>query len=371
RIPYAWGQEIEGLPVAIPYVDISSIGSGGGSIAYVDNIGVLHVGPEGAGAEPGPAAYGRGGVRPTVTDAYLVCGFIDPDNFIGGGISLDLELARNAIRPLADKLGLSVEDTANGIIRVTTSVQVAEFSRLAAKKGIDYRRYTLVPFGGAGPTHACLLADELRIGKIIIPSTPGTFCALGSVLADFRLDYVKVEYSDLDKIRESEVDRWYGSVAREGRVTLSDVMDSVVELSVQKSVDVRYRGQGFEVSVPFDDLTEIPIRFREEYQKLYGSRQDDAAIEVTSFRATVVGHRTVPTLAVGRGNAPYPMPGSRDVFLTCEHLQVPVYRRADIGQGWSAAGPFIIDQADTTCVVTRGWTAAIDALGCLHLEKAH
>lgn len=368
-IPYAWGQEIEGLPIVMPYVDVSAIGSGGGSIAYVDNVGLLRVGPQSAGSVPGPAAYGRGGTRPTVTDAYLVSGFIDPGNVIGSEIRLDREKAAEAIRTLAAPLGMDLEAAASGVIKVTTSVQVAELTRLAAKKGIDVRDFVLVPFGGAGPTQACLLADELHIRRIAVPSSPGVFCALGSVLADFRLDYVRTLYGRLDRLDEAEVEDWYASTAAKGRDALGGRAGHIEAIDVLRSADVRYQGQSFEVAIPFRRLDEVPERFRSEYQKLYGMRDDALALEIVGLRATVVGRRRRPQPAWSAAHsAPAPI-GERHILLDGEAHPVPVFRRGDLHSGWQADGPFLIDQPDTTCLVTPGWHAHVDATGTLHLHK--
>lgn len=304
-IPYAWGQEIQGLPIIMPYVDVSAIGSGGGSIAFLDNAGLLRVGPQSAGSNPGPAAYGRGGTSPTVTDAYLVSGFIDAENFIGGEIELSLDRAVAAIETVAVRLGMTVAETAMGIIKITTSVQVAELTRLAAKKGIDLRDFTLVPFGGAGPTQACLLADELQIRKIVIPATPGVFCAFGAAHADFRLDYVRTVYGLLSALSEAEVEAWYASQEEQARLALSDVADRIRAFEVIRTADVRYAGQGFEISIPFTTMDDIDENFRVEYAKRYGPQPGRAPVEVIAFRATVVGCRTRPPQAPRKsGGAP-------------------------------------------------------------------
>jgi N-methylhydantoinase A len=369
EVPYAWDQEIEGLPVTLPSVDVSSIGAGGGSIAYADNLGLLRVGPQSAGADPGPVAYGRGGTKPTLTDAYLLSGFIDPDNFLGGRLSLDVARAREALKDLADVLKLGLRETASGVIQVATSNLAAEFTRLAAKKGIDSREYALVPFGGAGATHACLLADEVNINHIAIPYSPGTFCAAGSVLADFRLDYLWTVYAPLEKLTQAEVDSWFAQVEARARETLAEVKSDVLEIRTQRSVGVRYLGQGYEVSVPLPELSELPARFREEYRRLYGPRGDDAPLEVINIRATVIGTtRKMDFKWVGESKSAPPK-GSRKIDLLGQEYECPVYVRATMPPGWRANGPFIVDQPDTTCVATPGWNGEVDSIGTLHLRK--
>lgn len=369
QIPYAWDQEIDGLPVTLPSVDVSSIGAGGGSIAYADNLGLLRVGPQSAGADPGPVAYGRGGTKPTLTDAYLLSGFIDPDNFLGGRLSLDVARARDALKDLAHGLKLGLRDTASGIIQVATSNLAAEFTRLAAKKGIDAREFALVPFGGAGATHACLLADEVNINHIAIPYSPGTFCAAGSVLADFRLDYLWTVYAQLEKLNQADIDSWFAQVEARARETLSDVESDVLEIKTVRSAGVRYLGQGYEVSVSLPKLSELPDRFRKEYQRLYGPRGDDAPLEVIDIRATVVGTtRKMDFKWIGESKAA-PSKTLRKVDLFGREYEFPVYIRSKMPPGWRATGPFIVDQPDTTCVVTPGWSGEVDPIGTLHLRK--
>jgi N-methylhydantoinase A len=369
NIPYAWDQEIDGLPVTLPSVDVSSIGAGGGSIAYADNLGLLRVGPQSAGADPGPVAYGRGGSQPTLTDAYLVSGFIDPDNFLGGRLKLDVESSRGAIRKLAEQLKLGFRETASGVIQVATSNLVAEFSRLIAKKGIDVREFTLVPFGGAGATHACLLADEVHFRHIAIPYSPGTLCATGSVLANFRLDYVKTVYQPLEKMDQADVDAWVAEVEARAHETLSEARQEIESIHTVRTAGVRYAGQGYEVDVQYDRLAELPERFRQEYAKLYGPRDDEAALEVISIRATVVGNtRKAAPVYAGEPVAAKPTV-TRRIDVHGAEYDCPVYVRSKMPPGWRADGPFVVDQPDTTCVVTKGWRGEVDAIGTLHLRK--
>ena len=369
HIPYAWDQEISGLPIMLPSVDVSSIGSGGGSIAYADNLGLLKVGPQSAGADPGPVAYGRGGEHPTITDAYLVSGFLDPNLFLGGGLKLHMDQSKAAMQKLGERIGLGVTETAEGILKVATSSLVAEFTRLAAKKGLDIRDFVMIPFGGAGATHACLVADELQIRHIAIPYSPGTLCATGALLSDFRLDYLKNVFSSFDRLNESEVEDWFAEAGRRGRDTLLESMDEITEVKVLRALGVRYRGQGFEVPVGFDKLKDVPQRFSEEYSRLYGPRLDDGPLEVMSLRATVVGVTKKPPLAWVPSGSPSPRTSSRVIILDGKSIECPVHERSAMRPGWQAVGPFLVDQPDTTCVVTMDWCAEVDSMGTLHLKK--
>lgn len=368
-VPYAWDQEIAGLPIMLPSVDVSSIGAGGGSIAYADNLGLLRVGPQSAGAEPGPVAYGRGGAEPTVTDAYLVSGFIDPENFLGGRVKLHPQRAADALGALGARLGLRSQEVASGILQVATSSIVAEFTRLAAKKGLDVREFVLIPFGGAGATHACLVADELQIGHIAIPYSPGTFCATGAVLSDFRLDYVKNIYCPFDQLSRSEADSWFDEVERQAWQTLSRSSRDILEVRVLRAAGVRYRGQGFEVPVQFERLDDLPELFAEAYGRLYGPRTNDGPLDVISLRATVVGATAKPSPVWPGGELASQASGVRRIQLQDGPIECPVYRRSQMAPGWSGRGPFVVDQPDTTCVVTHGWGADVDSYGTLHLRK--
>jgi N-methylhydantoinase A len=370
-IPYAWDQEVAGLPITLPSVDISSIGAGGGSIAYADNLGLLRVGPQSAGADPGPVAYGKGGTEMTLTDAYLLSGFIDPQNFLGGRLPLDVDQSKTAMGKLAAALNIGPRETAQGVIKVATSNLAAEVTRLAAKKGIDIREFALLPFGGAGATHACLLADEMSVGHIAIPYSPGTFCATGSVIADFRLDYLKMIYAPVEKIDPLELEAWFKEVEAAAGTTLSEASSDVDRILTLRFAGARFQGQGYEVAVPFANLTELAGNFRDEYAKMYGPRNDDAPVEVINIRATVVGVTRKTPFAWAGGKSADARRGRRTVDLLDKEQECPVYSRFAMPPGWKMAGPFIIDQPDTTCVVTPGWTAEVDRIGTLHLTKGN
>jgi N-methylhydantoinase A len=354
----------------LPSVDVSSIGAGGGSIAYTDNLGMLKVGPQSAGADPGPVAYGRGGTQPTVTDAYLVSGFIDPENFLGGRLSLDMARAQEALRKLGEPLRLDAQQVAAGILAVATSALVAEFTRLAAKKGLDVREFAMIPFGGAGATHACLVADELSMRHVAIPYSPGTFCATGATLSDFRLDYLKNVYQSFERLDGDEVDAWFDDVEARARHTLRDSQRDIADIRVIRGLGVRYRGQGFEVPVAFERLQDVPKLFAAEYSRLYGPRLDDGPLDVVSLRATVVGATPKPAFAWNAGSDQEARAvATRVLAIGGKAVTCPVFRRADMAPGWKGSGPLVVDQPDTTCVVTAGWQAEVDAAGTLHLRK--
>ena len=181
-------------PVVIPSVDVFAVGAGGGSIAWFDQVGLLKVGPRSAGAMPGPAAYGNGNTEPTVTDAYIVCGYLSPDNFLGGAMKLDRSLAEAAVRKVAERLKVSLEEAAEAILGIATANMITALLPMMTKRGVDPRDFALIPFGGAGPTHACLLAEEIVIPRIVVPPSPGTTCALGAAIADVKNHICPVDF---------------------------------------------------------------------------------------------------------------------------------------------------------------------------------
>ena len=216
KIPYSSETRIGDLPVIFPCVDVVSVGAGGGSIARLDNLGVLKVGPESAGADPGPVCYGRGGTAPTTTDAYLATGILDGNNFLGGRVKLDEQRAKEAIADLAKLTKYSADEFAEGMLRVATSNLIVGIGKIEGRIGIDIRDFTILAYGGAGPTHACLLADELGIRRVVVPLSPGTFCALGSLSADFRMDFVQTINAKLASPNWSQIREWFAEKEKSG-----------------------------------------------------------------------------------------------------------------------------------------------------------
>lgn len=376
---YSTENQVGDFPVIMPAVDVSSIGAGGGSIAWIDAAGVLKVGPRSAGADPGPACYGRGGRHPTVTDAYVHLGIIAPDRFLGGKMPLNPALTEAALEELGRHLDLTSQATAQAILDVTTSNMYAQFTPLMARKGVDPRDFTLLAYGGAGPTHAFLLAKEVGIGKVLIPPSPGTLCALGCIVADLRNDFVYTLYMSDHRLTNDVLEQVYSDLERRGRQWLHDESAKGIRLEssyVRYSADMRYEGQAFEIEVPIpaeerSDLAGNVRRFHEAYHNIFGVSDPQSPVTFVNLRATVVGVTTKitrlypPAEDVGRRLAE-----ARSVFIGGRAHKAAVVQRAGLAQGQWVTGPAIVEQYDTTTFVPPGYRVCADPLGNLVGEAA-
>jgi N-methylhydantoinase A len=369
-------KEGSGLPVTIPSIDMIEIGAGGGSIAYVDALGLLKVGPESAGSDPGPACYGRGGAEPTVTDADLVLGLLDADNFLGGDMRLDRGAADRAIDALACKLRLAPTDAARGIFRVVTEAMAAAARAHATDRGVDYRGMPLFAFGGAGPVHACEVADLLQSSAVIVPPRPSVLSAFGTLVTSVRLDLVRsdlVRVTDLDWER---ADRLLGDLVREGCAALAEAGCAQETVTLIFGADLRYFGQQSELTVTFDgdprqfrDAERIIRVFEDAYRKLYGVNTSHVPIELVTWRVTTRG----PIIPFNRAARLPEKPGrprtSRSVHAWTDNAVVPVYDRQALAAGQTIVGPAIIEERETTTAVPPGWTATVDKIGCIVADK--
>ncbi|MBM3573368.1 MAG: hydantoinase/oxoprolinase family protein, partial [Alphaproteobacteria bacterium] len=379
---YTTRTDVGDFPLILPVVNVSSIGAGGGSIVSVDRHGVLKVGPESAGADPGPASYSRGGTNAAITDCYVATGIIDPDAFLGGRMKLDRAAAISALDRVADRLGLGGGDraaqAAEAALNVTTAKMATELFKGLAQRGLDPRGFALIPFGGAGPTHANLLAEEARQATIVVPPGPGTFCALGAIMSDVKRDYVRTVRRRLDDAGaaraltdtiaalERDALDWVG---REGAI--------VDTTSLSAEADMRYAGQAYELHVAIPDLlrrtmtaSDIAELFHRAHEHHYGFRDADSAIEVVTLRVRVIGR--VPPIAipeVDKAVTPAESSGRRQVFHRGQWHEVPVFQRDRLRQGQGFAGPALIEQEDTTTWILPGWRARVDAVGNLMISK--
>jgi len=370
--------DIGGLPLVLPVVDVSAIGAGGGSIAWVDAHGLLKVGPQSAGAMPGPVSYGRGGNQPAVTDCYLALGYIDPAGFLGGRMKLDIDAARAALADVGRRIGLTGDDgaalAAEGALAVTTAGMATELYKTLASRGLDPAAFALVPFGGAGPTHANLLAEEAGIGRVVIPPAAGTFCALGAAAADLRRDFVRSLRRAVDETSAAQMLHVMKELEDEGSDWLDREGDAGQTRRFERGADMRYAGQAYELRVKLDenarDATSICEAFHLEHERIYGFRDTETEVELGTVRLAVVGvteNITQPEIAAGTG-APSPK-GERPLFRGGKWVSAGVYHRSALGAGDRITGPAIIEQDDTTTVLLPGWSARADALGNLHLER--
>ena len=360
--------QIGDFPLILPAVDVTSIGAGGGSIAWVDPSGVLKVGPRSAGAQPGPACYGRAGTEPTVTDAYVACGLIAPDEFLGGQVRLSADLARQALGRLGERLGLAPEAVASGILRVATAAMYAEFLPLIAQHGVDHRAFALLAYGGAGPTHAFLLAREVGIGTVVVPPSPGTLCALGCLLADLRADFVRTVYAPLDVQALDALTDQMRTLEHQAAAWLDQqhAGSDGVRHDVVRWADLRYRGQSFEVAVQLErggqaGLRELPDLFHARHAAVHGFSDQNGAIEVINLRVQALGEVRKPDRLMPRSDERPARPrASRPISLDGQRFDAAVYDRAALRPGARLDGPAVVVQYDTTVFVPPDFRASVD-----------
>jgi len=369
-----------GLPLMTPMIEMIEIGAGGGSIARLNPLGLPAVGPQSAGSAPGPAAYGQGGGDPTVTDAALLLGYLNPDYFAGGSIRLDVEAARHSFAELAAALDLSLEGAAWGVHQLVNENMAAAARVHAAERGLEIRRYCMVATGGAGPAHACGVAQGLGIHEIIIPPLAGVGSAFGFLTAPIAFDFTRSYVARLSELDLAEVNDILSELEREGRRIVEAAGVPAGDISVSLNIDMRYVGQGYEVRLPFplETLTQAHIAkirrvFEDEYRAFYGKLADGVPIEAVNWRVLVSGPKPTieiapPPAARVTGDAPC---SGRPLRLAPDEAprDAPVYRREQLALGWSATGPLVIEEAASTTVVLPGWSARVAAGGCLLLTR--
>jgi N-methylhydantoinase A len=351
-----------GLPIRIPVIDMIEIGAGGGSIARVDALGLLKVGPESAGAEPGPACYGRGGTEPTVTDADLVLGYLDAGYFLGGAMALDMEAARRSLAGPAERLGMSIEQVAWGIHQIVNENMANAARAHLGERGKDPRRLPLFAFGGAGPVHGYRVAEILRLPALIAPAGAGVGSTLGLLSAPLAFDFVRSAYSRLDGLDWAFVNGLLEEMAAEGRAVLERSGLSSSQITYQRSADMRYTGQGHEVSVPLPDgalseasLTAISAAFDQVYRTLYGRKGPDVPLEVINWRVVATGPR--PSLDFrlpgSSADASSARKGTRNAWFPerGDYVDTPVYDRYALSPGTTLAGPAIVEERESTLII--------------------
>ncbi len=356
--------QIDGIPVRTPMVDIHTIGSGGGSIAWVDAGGALRVGPESAGSEPGPACYGRGGERATITDANVVLGYIGDSTALGGELDLDVEAAHDALAALADEAGLdSALDAAHGVYRVANAKMTRAIREVTVERGFDPRQYGLVAFGGAGPMHAAELAADLDIESVIVPMAGGVLSAYGLLDADEQYDAVRTHLTLLADAEPATVDDALEELTAE---VLADVADSA-DATVETVADLRYEGQSFELPVPIDDdfdAAALRERFHAAHERAYGYSIDEA-IELVNLRATARVERGIAETAYdAAGEARL---GTRESYFGGDAYETAIYDRRSLPPGATVSGPAVLEQKESTTVVPPAWTGEVQADGTMVL----
>jgi N-methylhydantoinase A len=370
-----------GLPVQIPMIDIQEVGTGGGSIARVE-MGALHVGPESAGAQPGPVCYGQGGTEPTITDANLVLGRLGADRFLGGEMRLDLEGAQRALAErVADPLGLDVTAAADGILRIATTKMSHMVRWVTTERGLDAADFTLVAYGGAGPLHAAMVARELRIAKVVVPRAPGHFSAYGMLVADLRRDFVKTWFTPLAEASFSAMEAIYAEMEQRGRAAVRRSEVAVSAVAVQHAADMRYVGQEHAVTVELaaelfaaEDRDGIKRRFDAVHERRYGYSAPGEKAEIVSLRSAVTGLMRKPAfepIAAGGSEPPAgAFRGTRAVYFAeaGRRVDTPTYDRAALLAKNRIAGPALIEEYASTTVVHPGDVATVDAFGDLVIE---
>lgn len=357
---------VEGWPVRVPMMDIHTVGAGGGSIAWADAAGALRVGPQSAGSAPGPACYGRGGERFTVTDANLLLGRLDPARFLGGRMSLDVAAAEDAAARLARQLRLTPAALAEGVIRVADARMEQALRVISVAKGFDPRRFTLVPFGGAGPMHALALAGALRIGRVLIPRYPGVLSALGLTLADFTVDLSRTAMQPLEGLAAADLAAGFAPLLARARAALVAEGFAGDAVGLERALDLRYRGQSFELTVPLDadDPAQAAARFHAAHEQRYGYARPEAAVELVNLRVTGRGRWPKPELPA------HPPAATSDLAAAQAGVArlraggawhaAPVYQRDLLQPGHLVPGPALVVQEDATAVLLPGWRARVD-----------
>jgi N-methylhydantoinase A len=372
--------------IDLPALDMTTISAGGGSIAWIDGGGFLNVGPQSAGAEPGPACYGRGGTRPTVTDADLVCGYLNPDYFLGGAQALDVAAARAALDAhIARPLRLDVIAAAAGIQRIVDMRMADEVRVFAAKRGVDLSSFTLLPFGGAGAVHAAAVAEELGMRRILVPPRPGAFSALGLLCTDVVHDYVRSELRPLAATTADHAEEVFQHLEQSARAELAAEGMRPADARFARELDLRYTGQGYELRTPLeglfvdrldaDALRAARDRFDQRHARIHGHAAKERPVEIVSYRLRA--RIAVPKYEPREEAAlPGPRPpagavkGKRRASFGGTMLDATLYERDRLDVGASVAGPAVVEQFDATTVIPPGWSGQVDGYGNLILARA-
>ena len=371
----------------IPALDLTSISAGGGSIVWIDRAGFLNVGPQSAGADPGPVCYGRGGTQPTVTDADLVCGFLNPDYFLGGSQRLDIAAARAALETqVAQPMRMTLAQAAAGVRRIVDMRMADEVRVFAARRGVDLTDFMLLPFGGAGAVHAAAVAEELGMRRIIVPLRPGAFSALGLLCTDVLHDYIRSELRPLVQLDPAHAEAVFREIEAEAAAELREEGLDPAKAIFERELDLRYAGQGYELRVPLAGLWSEALdtaaigkareRFDAQHTKVHGHAAAEKAVELVSYRVRV--RVTVPKYKPQVFSEAEPAPpvaeaikGKRQVFFAADKASDTVIMDRDrLTIGTTFNGPVIVEQFDATTVVPPGWTASVDRYRNLVLERA-
>lgn len=370
--------EISGVPIMIPSVAIYSIGAGGGSAAWIDKGGMLKVGPESVGSDPGPACYGNGD-KAALTDAFLVCNYLSPDRFAAGNLPLFREKSEEALFPIAKHLVTSVQKAADSMIQVAVANMYTELSNVMEQRGFDPRDFSLLAFGGAGPVIANLLAEEFQAKNVLVPPSPGTLCALGALTSDFIYDAVSSRQDLLDNFSIDQLKAEFNALSSEATGWMEQQDISILEgTSLLYSIDARYKGQAYEIELPISaswldhvNFNKIIESFHTIHQRQYEHNDPHASIEVMNLRARIIGHTPKPKFKKSpeADNTQAKAHSTREIILRGTTYDASIYSYLDLKYGNLIEGPAIVEQDDSTVLILPEWLGKIDSAGNLIISR--
>ena len=368
RIKETTSSNLGGYPISAPMIEIHTVGAGGGSIARLDEGGALLVGPQSAGADPGPACYGKG-EQITVTDANLILGRLQPEHFLGGRLKLDYGRAEKIVEELSRSIGSDLQETALGIIRVVNASMERAIRAISLERGYDPRQFTLMPFGGAGPMHGCELAEELRIPRVLVPPNPGILSALGVAIADIVKDYSRTVMLRGQVISRTQLAQEFSSLENQAKEDMSQEGFNVDYLQAQRSLDVRYVGQSFELTVDYPERSRnldraIATAFHKAHRQRFGYADPSEPIEIVNIRLKMVIHMDKPVQEPEKSSgsiAEAAVTGESKVVFREGIFTTPLYSREKLRCGNRIDGPAVVLQMDSTTVIPPSWTAEVDA----------
>lgn len=376
QVPLTNEQFISDFPNRTPQIEINTVGAGGGSIAWLDSGPILRVGPQSAGAQPGPACYDRGGVEPTVTDANIVMARIDPNGLLAGTVRMRPDLAEAAIDGVVARMpGVTRLSLAEGIVRIAVARMVSAIKEISIGMGHDPRDFALLAYGGAGPLHAAFIADELEIPKVVIPPNPGNFSAYGAILSDVRHDYVRTRPLAVSAESVAEMEKIFAEMEAEGAAGLAAEAIDAGSVEMRRSCGIRYVGQSWELNV---ELPEGPIdieayakAFHKTHEQRYGHAAEGDPLEIVNFRLAVIGVMSKPLLPewTRDGGLADALIGERDVLFDGAFAKTPVYDRTRLPAGAAFSGPAIIEESGSVTVVPPAWRCSLERFGVLILTK--
>lgn len=375
EIPISNEQTIAGYANRLPQIAINAVGAGGGSIGWIDAGDILMVGPQSAGAAPGPACYGRGGMAPTVTDANLALNRLSPDTPLAGGqIKLDRRLALDALDTLGARIGLDPIRLADGIVRIAVARMVSAIKQISIANGHDPRDFVLLPFGGAGPMHAAAIADELEIERVLVPVGPGNFAAFGSLISDLRRDFAQTRTMQLDAVSWSQIDDGFRAIEADAKAGLIAEGVAEADIELRRSAGMRYLGQSWELIVDLapdtNSIAKLTAAFAEVHDRRFG-HHSGGAVEIVNFRVAAIGRVIKPTLPDLQPMGPRTDAkiGMREVYFDGSFRPTPVYRRDSLVLDQTLAGPAVVEESGSMVLVPPGWNATVLRHGELMLAR--